>query len=305
MSKGLAGWAPGLVQQLQKAVIRITEEEKWVKALSAKDKKAVDDWKKHCQANHLSRLRHLQFGGEVLCRKKTWFNRGVDWEFPMSKARCLGPEGDMSLRSGGYVLEVEDGQWIKSTVVVKPGNWEQLQEEGQQQAGDGKTGTGEAVDDQDTLEEIRPTFQVRPHDAPRRRLHGKTPPTHGTWQQPSLSKLQDGGECEVPGQETEHEDGWEERMRLWFRSKEQNANMMEGKCSPGEIYGMMKIAEEVKILEDRLSGDSEARLRKLEKQVEEEVLQTRVVELEEVQMDLLGWKEAFEKEGPCIEDLKR
>ena len=72
--------------------------------------------------------------------------------------------------------------------------------------------------------------------------------------------------------------------------------MLEGKCNPGEIYGIMKVAEEVRILEDRLPRDSEAKLKKLEKQVEEEVLQTRVVELEEVQMDLIGWKEAFEKE---------
>ena len=54
MSKGLAGWAPGLVHRLQRAIKRIAEDEKWIKALTAKDKKAAaEEWRKHCQANHL------------------------------------------------------------------------------------------------------------------------------------------------------------------------------------------------------------------------------------------------------------
>ena len=53
MSKGLAGWAPGLVHRLQRAIKRIAVEEKRIKALTAKDKKAAEERRKHCQANHL------------------------------------------------------------------------------------------------------------------------------------------------------------------------------------------------------------------------------------------------------------
>ena len=67
--------------------------------------------------------RLIPFGASVLVRKKAWFNCGVDWKFPMSKARCFGPAGDMSLTSGGYVLRTEAGQWIRSTVLVESKDW--------------------------------------------------------------------------------------------------------------------------------------------------------------------------------------
>ena len=70
--------------------------------------------------------RLLTFGGHVMVKQKTWFHRGVDWKFPMMKARCLGPAGDMSVSSGGYVLLLEDGKMIRSTVVVQPTDWEAL-----------------------------------------------------------------------------------------------------------------------------------------------------------------------------------
>ena len=53
MSRGLAVWAPGLVERLGRAVKRLADEKQAVRAMSVKDKKELEDWKKHCQANHL------------------------------------------------------------------------------------------------------------------------------------------------------------------------------------------------------------------------------------------------------------
>ena len=47
----------------------------------------------------------------------------------MSRARCYGPAGDMSLTSGGYVLRTEGGTWVRSTVVIEPRDWQALQEQ--------------------------------------------------------------------------------------------------------------------------------------------------------------------------------
>ena len=249
----------------------------------------------------------LQFGAEVLAKKKTWFNRGVDWKFPMCKAKCLGPAGDMSMTSAGYVLELEGGQWIRSTVVVRPSL---------EQRGEG----GEEQGEQAELEEARPVFQVSPHNLPRKGIVGKTAPQHPHVHQPAVHRVQAGGEEQQQQQQLgteaeimEHnveeaelrerkELWWEEAMRMWEHRglqkvrQEQTSRMLEGGCNPGEIQSMMKVAEEVKILERRMKEDEEVRIRKLEQVAEEEVLQTRVVTLEEVQADLMGWKEAFEKE---------
>ena len=58
----------------------------------------------------------------------------------------------------------------------------------------------------------------------------------------------------------------------------------------------------VKVLEQRMKEDEKAKMRKLEQVAEEEVLQTRIIPLEEVQADLMGWKEAFEKEVKTLID---
>ena len=93
--------------------------------------------------------RLIAFGAEVVVKQKTWFHRGVDWEFPMTKARCYGPAGDMSLTSGGYVLHTQAGTWVRSTVVIEPRNWQALRSQRDaedQQAAD--TGAlGNAVED--------------------------------------------------------------------------------------------------------------------------------------------------------------
>ena len=70
------------------------------------------------------------------------------------------------------------------------------------------------------------------------------------------------------------------------------------------------VKQEVKGLEEQLVqanvGERECRVKSLQAQIEQEVLQTRVVELDEVRRDLEGWREAFVKEhqdltaGPVV-----
>ena len=125
----------------------------------------------------------IPFGAKVMVRKKTWFNRSQDWKFPMEAATCYGPAGDMSLTSGGYVLQTANGQWIRSTVVVQPRDWQALEDRAEGSAAEpgelvGEAGTedtpeeGEAV----IMEEVRPMFVLCPSDPPQQRVRGKQPP---------------------------------------------------------------------------------------------------------------------------------
>ena len=157
----------------------------------------------------------IGFGASVVVKQKTWFHRGVDWKFLMSRARCYGPAGDMSLTSGGYVLRT----WVRSTVVIEPRDWQAQEErdaevEAEDQArvpeavveapmprgaGDGGQAADTGEQEQVSLEESRPLFQVLPHDPPRRRVHGKSPPISQIT--PSLRSLREGGEKEPLAEE--------------------------------------------------------------------------------------------------------
>ena len=62
----------------------------------------------------------LPFGSQAMVKKKTWFQRGDPWKWPMTAVTILGPAGDMSSTSGGYYCRDEEGRFFRSTVVVIP-----------------------------------------------------------------------------------------------------------------------------------------------------------------------------------------
>ena len=151
------------------------------------------------------------------------------------------------------------------------------------------------------------------HDPPRKRLTGKQTPRPGQREMPpTLRALQAGGEwdhqelAEIEEFETER---WEEKLEelmvyehsgllKWARGERLIAKDEE------EFFAVKQAEAIAAQLEEAL--ERKVRVKKLESQgatqEEEEVLQTRVVPLEEVRQDLQGWKEAFEKEYRSLVD---
>ena len=126
----------------------------------------------------------VPFSAEVVVKKKTWFSRGGPWRWPMQKARCWGPACDMSLTSQGHYAQTEDGQWIRTTVMVVP---TMTQETWEQQPAQRENGI--------ILEE---DAAKRATDGPaRHRVVGKSAPSayFGYTDEPSLHVLREGGEC--------------------------------------------------------------------------------------------------------------
>ena len=62
----------------------------------------------------------LPFGGALVAKRKTWFNRGDPWKPPMERVTCWGPAADMSMTSRGYYVRNGEGKWFRSTVLVQP-----------------------------------------------------------------------------------------------------------------------------------------------------------------------------------------
>ena len=56
------------------------------------------------------------FGTKAVARTKTWHQRGSPWKHPGCKVRIWGPAADMSLSSGGVVVQDEEGRWMRTTV---------------------------------------------------------------------------------------------------------------------------------------------------------------------------------------------
>lgn len=53
MSKTLAAWAPGLVEVIRIAMKRKVEESPGLKAISAKEREAIREWRTHVDMNHM------------------------------------------------------------------------------------------------------------------------------------------------------------------------------------------------------------------------------------------------------------
>ena len=55
------------------------------------------------------------FGVRAVAKSKTWHHRGVPWKFPGVLVRVWGPASDMSLTSGGVLVQDEQGRWLRTT----------------------------------------------------------------------------------------------------------------------------------------------------------------------------------------------
>ena len=56
------------------------------------------------------------FGVRAVAKSKTWHHRGVPWKFPGIAVRIWGPACDMSITSGGVVVQDSEGRWLRTTV---------------------------------------------------------------------------------------------------------------------------------------------------------------------------------------------
>ena len=62
----------------------------------------------------------IPLGTKVLVKTKLWHLRGQPWKMPFQSAMALGPAAGMSPTSHGYWVELDSGQGLRTTVVVKP-----------------------------------------------------------------------------------------------------------------------------------------------------------------------------------------
>jgi len=173
----------------------------------------------------------------------------------------------------------------------------------------------------------RDVLLVHQHDQPRFRLHGKTAPTqrHQLPKDLSFHRVQERGEevvvnkIKVANDKEALEEDCIARVRameqwgLRHVVQEEAAQLLQSEgCQESTAAAtevMTKAVKEIEELERQLVDQQkvqEVKIRSLTKQVEEQVLQTRVIPMEEVRQDLERWKPAFEKEvnslvgGPVV-----
>ena len=248
----------------------------------------------------------LAFGQKVMVRRKTWFKRGVAWSYPMQAATAFGPASDMSMTSGGYYLLTEDGHWVRSTVVIAPNYWpsQAADAEGQE---DQKKDLGVLLDEEEkTGHGYSSTRCSSPTTSWQTGGAGKCVTGQSTFP----SRAPERGECpqKMNSQENCEESGGELSEEPWIRLalmqqvalkrmiQEDMAQVQEGRLGHDEIGETKRAVEEGNILEQRLQMTEEARVRSMEAFVERQVLQIRVVPLEEVRRDLQRWTPPFQKE---------
>ena len=145
------------------------------------------------------------------------------------------------------------------------------------------------------------------HDPPLRRLNGKqaAPLYDSRTFPPTLRQVQVGGEWTGESARGEAEDAQEQCKERRRREKQEELMLVEHegmvnwvkeeRCiarDPGTLQTVLSIETEISRLEKTL--EEQARIRKIE--VEEEVLQTRVIPPEEVRQDMEGWRPVFQKE---------
>ena len=181
---------------------------------------------------------------------------------------------------------------------------EQHQEESSEQWKFPRVPEGEVVIDETASRE---TFVVKQPDVIKYRLLGKTPPPQGRQQeQQGLSlrsmQLRERGEWTEEWTE-EDEIDWRSRQHNSLRSfvQEEVERIQRGdQVLAKELEVIRDATQEVKELERQLKEEDKERtirsVKSLTKIVEEEVLQTRIVPLEEVRRNPEEWREAFLKE---------
>ena len=137
------------------------------------------------------------------------------------------------------------------------------------------------------------------------------------------AQLQERGEWSVKDEECVHHIKAVQHAELRRMVAEEMSRVQSGEqVSKEELAVLQKLVKEAGELENQLPehqvDEKRRRVKSLTKKVEEEVLQTRIVPLDEVRRNPEEWKEAFQKEydtltsGPGtpisakeVEDLKR
>lgn len=304
----------------------------------------------------------LPFGATAVARRKSWFNRSEPWKWPMERVRVFGPAADMSVSSRGHYVQLQNGKFVRSTVIVIPTQTaetiSEVREQGKEllnkdrQVEDAQGNAEEApldignqpaeealkgsefleVDVKDVLMEEQSeqdqgekglrfgNASAQLQRPKRTRLHKKSPPDsfypelqdqkeHGSTST-SLRRLQGWGEW--------GEDQMMQDMEVWqhqeLKDKLQQSwsdwlESVGGGDSGQKLQEMEQFKIEAETLErilEKKEDQVQAKMRALTVQVEKEVLQTRVVSMEEVRAHPEEWKEAFQKEyntltaGPVV-----
>ena len=296
--------------------------------------------------------RILPFGVKAMARQKPW-HRSTAWDAPNIPVRLWGPASDLSLTSGGYYAELEDGKFMRTTAIIVPKwrsqNGQILQPEPRQPVnpeapiGDSpglenpnevrgleEPGAGLGLldhEDQDSsrnhpihLQELQqedPSLEVvqevdifldEPSEGqqqtestrhqPRRRLHRKTTPVSvGASTNPTLRRVARGvgGESEPLQELAEEMEVW----NSWMLFQHINlAQLMQelvldvGEGLQGGDETLQKVQREVRVLEGHLKKVNVEE----EEVAREEVLQTRLISVQEVRQNMMEWKEPFQEE---------
>ena len=296
--------------------------------------------------------RILPFGVRAMARQKPW-HRSSAWDAPNIPVRLWGPASDLSLTSGGYYAELEDGKFMRTTAIIVPKwrsqNGQILQPEPPQLVnpeapiGDSlglenpnevrgldEPGAGLGLSDHDdhdsgkdhliSLQELQqedPSLEVvqevdiflnEPSEEPqktetaryqpRRRLHRKTTPvSSGATTTPTLRRVARGA-----GGESGHLQEFADEMEAWnswmlFQHTNLAQLMQElvldvGEGLQGGDEALQKVQREVRVLEGHLKKVNVEE----ESAAREEVLQTRLVSVQEVRQNMEEWKEPFQEE---------
>ena len=135
----------------------------------------------------------LPFGGTLVAKRKTWFQRTEVWKQPMERATCWGPAADMSFTSRGYYVRNDHGKWFRTTAVVQPAEMpgtlrevqllveDKLKEEKEETIDGeqhrvrlhGKQPHPQAESQAEIQDIATGEIGITPHNLPRRRCHGK------------------------------------------------------------------------------------------------------------------------------------
>ena len=229
-----------------------------------------------------------QFGVAAVAKKKTWHNRSEPWKWPAVRVKVWGPASGMSLTSQGYFVQTEDGKWYRSTVINIPSNPERGQavEEAAQEA------VAESLEEREPGEAGEDPLWLAV-DPLRMRHAEEAVPEHSS--QPSDRAQPEGGESveAVAALRLVQHSMLEELLQ------EEAGAMVWSDFQEGDVQRVKDLKKEVQILEKLIQEGNEKegiKLRSLTAKIEQEVLQTRVVGLEEVRSDIAKWKPAFEKE---------
>ena len=252
--------------------------------------------------------RLIPFGTEAIAKSKFWHRTMKGFPTPMQKVRVWGPAVGMSLSSKGYWIEA-DGKWMRSTVVVQPGERPDLRPDLPLEAQAELLDNASIAMSEDQQEVVAPNQvdaegqpvvnleQIDQDDqvqwVPKRRFHMKKPLIPGSEDATLRMRMlcSNRGECY---QEEALENAWATLEHLHLRKLETE----ERRLTTGDLQSMEVIArlgEQCKDIEKKIEEQNEEQ-KAVREAEEEEVLVNQPVPLEEVRRNLPQWKEALKKE---------